>query len=385
MRLQSPVIVFKPTVTLRPTKEEMSDQLNNRILPSGVAGSVNLLEPLKSDPAVQETKPKLSAARLSRFSNLANDPATIDRAVKADATTAFRALPAISSRVRYARANGRAGKPSIIASLDIETAPFSNEVVELTAIDMELSDGSSENLSGSLMPILPLKCRSKDNPIFLFRLTPYEAPSDSPCQTSARTVLITVHANVLVSPSCQPKIQMRWKTGVDFSTALNPSYGAPGQSMQRQRRPSSLSRAHSNANLSNTSSMKRKPESTIGDGKSRQRAVSVSDFGVSITVTAPKPVVVGQPFSWSILVLNRSKQPRHFALMVTPTANKGAISNQVSKSASLQTADLKAMDIADAVVDENSLYALQKTADVDTGEVMCLGTDVRTGYVFALI
>lgn len=382
MRLKSPTIVFKPTAALRPSKEEASHKIEDPYLPGGVPTSTNLLESLKSDPAIQGAKPRLFADRVFQISPFVNDADATDRTIKSSLRKAFRALPAVSSRVRYSQANFQAGKPSLIASLDIETAPFSNEHVILTAVDMEISDGSTEDLGKSLLPLLPLKCQPKDNPIFLFRLTPHETPSDSSNQTSARTVLVTLHATVLVSSLCQPKIEMRWKTGVDFSTALNPTYGAPSQSMQRQRRPNNLLRALSNTNLNSIPVPSQKPNVTSGGTQKQQQAVSVSDFSVSITFTAPRKIQVGQPFSWDVMVLNRSSKPRQLALTVLPKRNKGSTIDHKSKPPSILAVDRLDIDTVDAVIDERSLYAMHGNGGFDLGEVVSLSTDVRIGLVF---
>lgn len=380
MRLQSPTIVFKPSATLQPSKEESrSNEAKDPYLPSGVPSSVNLLESLKSDPLVKGAKPSLSAARLSRLSPSVNDEDTIDRTIKSVVQKPFRALPAVSSRVRYTRENGSVGKPSIIASLDIETAPFSDEIVKLTAIDMELSDGKIEDLGRSFLPLLPLKCQPKDNAVFLFRLRPSEAPSDSSNQTSTRTVLVTLHATVFVSPTSRPKIEMRWKTGVEFSTALNPIYGTPGQSMQRQRRPNNLSRTLSNNNVNSTPASVREPDSASGSTQKRQRAVSVSEFGISITFTAPEVVRVGQPFCWDVLVLNGSSKPRQLALTVLPKHKKLSTTGHTSKSASVPIFDRSEANTALAVIDEASLYTMHRSGSIEVGDVIGLGTDVRIG------
>lgn len=381
MRLQSPTIAFKPTAILQQSREEGRAKLKDPFLPSCVPASMNLLESLKNDPAAPGAGPMLLAARLSRISPLSNDEGNTDCALKASTPQVFRALPAVSTRIRYSRANGRGGKPSIIASLDIETAPFSSEDLNLTAIDMELSDGTAVYLGKALAPILPLNCRPKDNPVFLFRLTPQETPSDGSYQTSAKTLLITVHATVLISTSCQPRIEMRWKTGVDFSTALNPTYGAPGQSMQRPRRPSSLSRPPSTTNLTSLPSTAREGNSTPESIRTRQRAVSISDFGVSITFTGPKIVKVGRPFSWKVLILNCSSKPRQLSLTVMTKQKQGSAAGHQSRTSNSSTSRYRDLNTAGAVIDENVLYALQRNLGVDAAQVISLSTDVRIEYV----
>lgn len=373
------MIAFRPRAFLRPSKEEGRNKFKDPYLPSGVPASTNLLESLKSELAVQGAEPRLSAARLSRISPFTGDGDITDRSIKTSTQKAFRALPAVSSRVRYSRTSGRAGKTSVIASLDIETVPFSNEIVQLTAVDMALSDGSSEDLGKSLLPLLPLKCQPKDNPAFLFRLSPHETSSDNSTQSSARSVLVTVHATILVSPMCRPRIEMRWKTGVDFSTALNPIYGAPGQSMQRQRRPNNLSRTLSNNSLSSMPASNRESDSVPAGTEKRQRAVSVRDFGVSVTFTAPEKIRVGRPFAWNVLVLNCSSQPREFALTVLPKRKQNSSTGHSFKTPSVAAVDRPHIGIANSVMDENSLYAKQRNVVVALGEVINLSTDVRIG------
>ena len=378
MRLQSPRVTFKITAILQPNKQSINE-FEDRYLPNSVPGSINLLESLKSDPAVQGSRPRLSAARLSRISTLPNDlvVARETSALRTREPRAFSALPAILSRVRYARENGRTGRPSIIASLDIETAPFSGEDVQLHAIDIELSDGSIEDLNRSFMPLLPIQCHAKDNLVFLFRLMTNGAPSDNPNQASARTVLITVHAVVLVSSSCQPKIQMRWKTEVDFSNALNPRYKVPGQSIQRPRRPSSLSRTRSDTVLSTS----REPDSTADGAKARQQGVSSTDFGTFVTVTTPQTATVGQAFCWVIQILNRSRQPRQFTLKVILEDETELSNAQGPKPVLSSTGESRNARIAEAVIDENTTNALQKRRRADMAQIFSLSTGVRTGCV----
>lgn len=378
MRLQTPIIVFKLSATLRPRQEDSIDKPQDPYLPSAVPESANLLEPLKKDPLTQKAMPKLSAERLSRISPKTDAIDTASRTIKIRVQRTYRALPAILSRVRYSKMNSPMGRPSIIASLDIETAPFSSETIKLTSTDMDLWDGSTEDLGKSVMPILPIKCRSKDNVVFLFRLTPLEGSSDNPNQTSARTVLIIVHATVYISPSCQPRIEMRWKTGVDFSTALNPTYGPPGQSMQRQRRPENLSRTLSNTNLNSMPPSVQETKSTSGVTQKRQRAVSVSDFGVSVNLTGPEGILIGHPFSWDVLVVNRSRKPRELALTALPKRRKEVIGHSSKPSSSLPR-DREETSLADPVIDEGMLYTNVHDCKEQVSQVAVLSTDVSTG------
>ena len=382
MRLQSPMIAMKLTAQLQPAQTEDTDKFVDRYLPSGVPSSVNLLESLESDPRTQGLKPRLSASRLSRIDTLAEKPSAISCPIRVNELRAFRASPAISCRVRYVKANARTGKPSSIASLDIETAPFSAEIVRLMAIEIELPEGSTQDLNMTSMPMLPLDCRPGDTTVFLFRLTPDETVQDRPSPTSARTVLIAVHAIVLFSPSCQPEIKMRWKTGVDFSTALNPVYGAPAQSMQRQRRPENLSRTNSNTSLSSIAALTQEADSIAHGTQTRQGAVSISDFGISLTVTAPTSVIVGQVFSWKVLVLNPSSKPRRFTITIVTKRNKGLKRNHVSKGSTPSLAPR--FKPGNLETDESLLDVLRKGGGVGAKQIVSLSTEIETGWVVSI-
>ena len=380
IRLHSPTIFFRLLATLRPDKEGM--KLKESLLPNGVPGPINLLESLKGDPALNGVEPWLSDSRLHRISPKNSDAYISDGNLRVGTQMAFRGLPAISSRVRYLRTNGRAGGLSVIATLDVETGAFSDEDISITHVNMQLSEGSAEDMGKGIAPLLPLKCRPKDNPTFLFRLTPNGPGLYASDQSSTKTVLITVNATVLVSKTCRPSIEMRWKTGVDLSTTLNPLYGASGPSMQRPSRPSSLQRMTSTADGDAVSVSARdgKASHESGSNEQRQRASSVTDFGISISFTAPNSVYVGEVFSWDVLILNRSSKPRQLALIIIPRRKKGSIGTHSSKSSSSSSMKgRKDGEFADSVIDENVLYAMQRNVGHETMQLISMSTDVRVG------
>ena len=380
------MIEFKASAVLTPGKENIQ-QLQDPYLPSGVPASINLLEPLSHDPMLQGPEPRLTASRLSRVQPLNRGLSLSNRVLKTNRPNRFPAVPAISSRVHYTRSKNLAGKASLIASLDIETAPFSNEDIELRAVTMTLSEGSSEDLVGPHRPKDRWICRPKDLAVYLFRLTLNSSLPDGPSSAAGQMVEVIIDATVLVSDTCQPSIHMRWKTGVDFSAALNPIYGAPGQSMQRSRRPTSLpmTPGHSNTNTVPVSAREGDEEQPLSPSgqRTRQRAVSISDLGVTVTLTAPRTVPVGHPFRWDVLVLNGSSRPRRLALMAIPKRRRDWKGHLPKSSASwIGGVYHKGEHTADAVVDENLLYAMQRNtgaAGESEAQVLCLSTDVRIG------
>ena len=149
--------------------------------------------------------------------------------------------------------------------------------------------------------------------------------------------------------------------------------------MQRARRPSSLSRTPVAAtNVSNQPVSAEPASKPGGANQSREQGPWFTDFGVSITFTAPKTVHVGRPFSWDVLVLNRSSKARQLVLTVIPKRKKGGHLTQKSSSSAAAAWNSHG-DTAEAVIDENVLYAMQRNAVHEHAEIISLSTDVRVG------
>lgn len=381
MRLQSPKLVFNAIAVLRATKKaELPSNNNDRYLSGDVPESLNLLDSLKDDPLLHGTGPRLSASRLSRMSPNNQDISSGDQQLKVLPQLPFRAIPALTARVRYSKSSAHVRNPTVFASLDIETAPFFDSEILITGIKMKLSDGSATNLSSDTLNF-PILCRPKDNPIFLFHLIPHERPYDSPnTSRTSNTLDIIVEANVVVSETCRPRIEMRWKAGVDFSISLNPSYGASGSSLQRKQRPASLLVTPATGNKSETPPPAQEADSAgIVPPPGRQLTTSVTDLGVTMTFTAPGEVKVGEPFRWDVFVVNRSNKSRRLAITVIPKRKRGEFKGHLSRPSSLSSGGRKEAGVADHVLDENLLYAMQRNVSKDSPQIVSLNTDVKIG------
>ncbi|KAI4138818.1 MAG: hypothetical protein L6R39_006588 [Caloplaca ligustica] len=375
------MVSFKASAILRPSISPSGD-LADPFLPSGIPASINVLEPLSGDPWLQGIRPQLTALRLDRIS-LANNTTSKEQVIRSQPQKPLPALPAISARVRYSKSGAYTGRHCIIASLIIETAPFQDDQIELTDVNMRLFDGTAEDLCKGRAISLPMTCQPRDNIIFLFRLLPHDGQYPSSKAThNSRALDISVEARVLISDTCRPNIYMRWKTLVDFSTALNPRFGVPSQAMQRSKRPSSL------AVSSDTD--KRAPDEIVlgdsaGDPHSSQRNSSLPTLGLTLTLTAPKDVYVGQPFTWDVFIVNHYSKPRKLAILVIPKRKPGDHKNHFSKTSLSSSAALDQgkkgarIDHADAVMDDNKLYAMQKGLGREEVGIVCLSTEVRVG------
>ncbi|KAL8901009.1 MAG: hypothetical protein Q9207_005415 [Kuettlingeria erythrocarpa] len=369
------MIWFKATGIVRHPPSSSGDS-TDPFLPSGVPASINVLEPLSGDPELRGIRPQLTALRLDRI-NINTSSAARETVIQTKPQKLLPALPAISARVRYSKSGAYTGRHCIIASLDIETAPFQEDEIELRDVNMLLSDGTAEDLCKSHGINLPMTCRPRDNIVFLFRLLPdNDQISTSKANSNSRTLDVSIGARVLVSDECRPNIHMRWKTLVDFSTALNPKYGTPAQTMQRSRRPSSLSVP--------TDTESREPEDSSDNPVTSQRASAFFAFGLTLTLTAPKDVYVGQPFTWDVFLVNHSTSPRKLALLVIPKRKSGNHNDHISRTSGPSTVSGQGgktarIDHADAVMDENRLYVMQKALGREEVGVVPLTTEVRVG------
>ncbi|KAI4112772.1 MAG: hypothetical protein LQ345_006125 [Seirophora villosa] len=378
LRMEHPMIYFKVSGILRHPPISPRDS-RDPFLPSGVAASVNVLEPLSGDAGLQGKKPQLPASRLDRI-NINNNTTVKDQAIRSRPQKPLPALPAISARVRYSKSGAYTGHHCIIASLDVETAPFQDDKIELSDVFMQLSDGSVEDLCKGQAINLPMTCQPRDKIVFLFRLLPFDdQTSDFQVRSSSRKLDISINARVLVSPTCHPKIHMRWKTHVDFSTALNPKYGAPAQALQRSKRPSTLSVP---SDMENRVPGETSPNDADDDSPPSQR-LSIPNIGLTLTFTAPKDVHVGQPFTWDVFLVNHSLKPRRLAIFVIPVRRSGEHRNQTSVSSSAIRKEVKGgdLDYAEAIMDENRLYAVQKRLAREDVGIVCLSPEVRVGPV----
>ncbi|KAI4267151.1 MAG: hypothetical protein L6R38_008388 [Xanthoria sp. 2 TBL-2021] len=368
VRMQHPMISFRASGTFRQPPSITAPSPGDKILSSGVPASINVLEPLSGDRDLQGITPQLTALRLDRISTPASLKAT-EQSIRSKPQNPFPALPAISARVRYSKSGPSSARLATIASLDIETSPFQDEEIELTDVNMQLAAGSAEDLCAGHAISLPKTCQPQDDVVFLFRLVANNDQGlESRANSLSRALEIWINARVSVSNQCRPTVQMRWRTTVDFSTALNPGYGGPSQAMQRNSRPSSLPLA---------------PDTVLNsENKLQQRATAMPGFGVTMTLTAPREVSVGQPFTWDVFLVNRSDKARKLAILVIPKRKVGDHQSRISKTSTSSTAagQRHGIDHADAVMDENRLYSIQKGNSKDAAQIVCLSTDVRIGY-----
>ncbi|KFX90039.1 hypothetical protein V490_06683 [Pseudogymnoascus sp. VKM F-3557] len=387
LRLQSPSVVFSISANLKTAEQLQAKIRQNEYLPSQMPSGINLFESFNGDPALGDAIPRLSALRVSRVKPVTPGETDFLSPLRIAPARPLKILPAFQLRARYARPNNTHSNPCIFASLDIEATPWAGNSLTLSQVDFKLLDGTTEDLNTAPDMALPMDCLPKDDITLVYRL------SRSPLEQSSSPIKplhITVTGIVCVSPSCLPKITMVWSTSVDFTPPVNPGFGNPSATIQRDHRPAQLS-ISSNHEALNTSLAASRPDAlpAIEFTTKHQRSLSVPDFGVTMTFTAPTTTIYqGDFFTWTVFVVNRSDHPRKLALI--PIAKRRAQSSSqhraptnrpLSSSYNQQKGASGGAntDIADAVLDENILYAAQKGAGIECADIVCYSTDVRVG------
>ncbi|RDW94578.1 hypothetical protein BP5796_00341 [Coleophoma crateriformis] len=383
LRLQNPSIVFAASASLKPAEQLEADALKEEYLPSQMPSGLNLLEAFSNELVLGSVKPHLSALRVSRVAPLTQAAKDLRRPLKNMSRRTFRVYPAINARVRYSRPSTTPKTPCVITSLDVDITPYANCTITLTEVNVTMSGGFVEDLNHVQGLSLPIDCRPQDDVTFLYRVEP--DGMDLTNRSQLRTLEISVLAVVdLVEGVCQPIISMKWTTSLDFTPPVNPGYGPPTQPIVRQHRPSQLSLGSSFDNIPTVSSFAAgRPDSLLSmEFTTRQeRTSSIPDFGVTMTFTGPSAentIYPGKRFNWSVFVVNRSDRSRKLAIAAIPRRKRmeTRVTRPLSTGYGSSQKDVK---VADAVLDENIVYAMQRNSILDSAEVVCLSTDIRVG------
>ncbi|RAH42137.1 TRAPP trafficking subunit Trs65 domain-containing protein [Aspergillus brunneoviolaceus CBS 621.78] len=372
IRITHPSLLFIASANLNLAKNQQQTSREDDYLPPLIPASANVLQPLSSDKCLSLKDPFLPASRLLRVvpAQQTEDPIYH---IQQRSGHPIRVVPAASARIRYARLNSYSGRPTTVASLDFEVTPFLTCDVTFDKAELRLSDGTIETLSDAPGLVPPIRCLPRDDITLVYKLTPEDGQNPSPSTTVLVSVLdISLEAVIHLSHNCNPRILMQWRTNVDFSMPLNPTFGAPSQALQRNNRPASLPM---NQNLNNAMA----GGTGVNRSSLRDRAYSTTDLGVSITFTGPPRVEVGKPFSWNVFIVNRSTTARKFAMIAIPRRKRPDPRTHTARPSSSSASIRKEAQIAEAVTDDNIVHALQKSVAGQEAELVSMSTDVRAG------
>ncbi|RAL63799.1 hypothetical protein DID88_003443 [Monilinia fructigena] len=316
LRLQYPSVVFAATANLKAAEQVDTNTLRQEYLPSQVPSGLNLLEAFNGDVYLKGIKPRLSALRVARVAPSAQIARDLARPFKNISRQSIKVYPAMNARVRISPDDSDATNKSRIRAIDIS---------------------------------------------------------------------ITATANV--GNVCKPQIAMQWSTSLDFTPPINNGFGQSTKPIQHPNRPSALSIGATFDSIPTISSLAvNHPDAlptvevTTPTHSHNRNQSSVPDFGVTMTFSSPStsPVYPGHPFIWSIFIVNRSDRPRKLALLVLPKRRRteARITRPPSAGHGSARRDPK---VADAVLDDNIIYAMQRNSAMESSEVVCLSTDTRVG------
>ena len=369
--------MFKLSASLQSMQHNFQGEADDPYLPSGVPFTADLLQILQDDPALRQADPRPLSRRPSQAPLTTRGQRSNVLPLRVASRRAVRVVAGISARVRYYRSKTMSRSPTVTASLDIEIPSYLHYSVDLKEVDLKFQDGAVHMIAKEHVLKLPMRCHSRDNIVYLYHLTPRPGILDGPSAASLRHLEISVDATVLISDTCNPRIEMRWRTNVDFSMALHPDYGRPGQSMQRGSRPSSLPpQVPTSSDFKNATKLSSDSQST------QRRSTADADAGITATFTALGDVYVGEPFRWDVFIVNRSTKTRNFVILAIPKRRVGDLTRQLPRASSTSSKPSAKNDqIADPVLDENHLYLLNKHGSMETATLVCLTTDTKIGYV----
>ncbi|KAK7952066.1 uncharacterized protein PG986_007794 [Apiospora aurea] len=392
MRLQGPSVVFTAAASIKPASLGLPVVLADGYLPSGIASGLNLLESFGQDPELSGIKPRLSALRVSRVAPVTQQSKDSLRPIQVSPKQlALRIFPAVHSRIRFARPNTTPPSPAIIAMLEIDFTSFFDCEIALTSISMTVPDGTVDDLTSQSGMTLPMSCVAHDHITFLYRISPDEV--ETLAKNPMRDLNIEIAATALVQPGiCTPKLLMAWTTSLDFTLPLNPGFGPATQPIQRSHRPSQLS---INSMTSLVAPAVARPDALPSLEAANKLETALPDLGITVTFSAPQRtqrIRPGEEFVWTLFVVNRSATastaaPRKLALVAVPKRRRNesrinrppSISQLPMSSAAHQPRQARDRSVADAVMDDSLVHAMQHSSAVDNAEMVCLSADVRVG------
>jgi hypothetical protein len=271
--------------------------------------------------------------------------------------------------MRYSRILASLNDLSLIASLDLEVAQFTTYDVRIKKVSLTLHGGDIKVLSDEQDTTAIHK--PGDQLTYLYKIKPDLAPDGTPALGSKGHYLtLNVEASVSIASKCRPDIAIEWKTPVDFA-----SEQASGLVKAAHRLSSSTIQT---TNAPNPDALP-----TLDTQNQPDQDASSNNIDVTLTVSGPPKVGVGEIFTWDVFIVNRSDKTRRLAILVIAKRKRDLEKHKSHPSTSSSGGvrmDKKEL-LATAVIDENIVYAKQKSARTEASELICLTTDIRLGCV----
>lgn len=342
--------------------------MDDEYLPSRVPTALNLLQSFENDPALAGTHPRLSALRISKIAPTAPLAKEVVRPIRTGQRRLFRALPALIWRIRYSKRHAALSDASLIASLDLEVANVTGCSIKIESIELTLKGGDVRAIVDPQSQ--QLVHRPGDQISYLYGLQPQMTADGTPLYgTDGHILHLRMAAKAMVSDAITATLSIEWNTAVDFTEQHNAAL---------------VKAAHRLSNPTGQLPPKAPGPDSLPPQEDSQQGDELhkSPINVTLTISGPSRVEVGETFHWDAFIVNRSDKTRKLAILVLPRRKREMESHRPQRpstsSGGGNRRDSKEL-LAAAVVDENIVYAKQKSARTDVADLICLTTDVRIG------
>lgn len=340
---------------------------------SGDPTSLNLLQAFVGEEVFADKSIHFSASRVSKVTPTQPLVRELLRSVQSGPRRLFRMGTPLMWRVRYTRWHTSLHENSIITTIDIESPQNPGYTVAIKDVNLSLVRGRVEPLYKDQLD----KCKPGDLWTLLFKLQPskHESFDATQIHEDKDHLSLIITADILVSEECTASVKIEWHTDFDFNA------GRPNEAKRIPQRPNaqqpgSSSQHGANPSIPKTANPDSLPQS---DGAVSRNDAELADMSVSIS--AAREVHVGDMFQWRVFVLNRSQQARKLAVLAIPRRVKSDVRKHAKQSSVSSIKGKSAGSIAEAIIDDNIVYAKQKNARLEPAEMVNLSTDVRVGYV----
>lgn len=359
-------MLFAVVASIKPY-EGLSRKTDHDYLTSRNVFGVNLLEAYSDNSFLGGPRPQLSALRVSHVSPAGHISRETSGSISHRSKRTFHLFPALNVRLRHSEF-GTGTKQNVIASLDIDIT--AGDIV-LNKVGLTLTGGKARLIGGPLEALLPMTCRLRDEVTFLYSLD-HSDPINITAPAS-RPVTLSLEAIVLVSGDCHPLIKSIWSTSIEISgtkvllpTRVSRAMSGP---MSGPMQYGTTIMSASGIRVTGPS-----PETSpaLHFSTPYQQPPSHDASGLIMTFSGPARVYVGQVFTWTVFVVNRSSRPRKLALVV-PHKRWKADSGKVLPPV--------AHDGTGYVMDEGAVYSAHRSQILEPAELVCLMNDVRIGLV----
>ncbi|KAI8936547.1 hypothetical protein NX059_006950 [Plenodomus lindquistii] len=362
-RFHKPAIYFQPTASFKPAKRIQTDSAEDEYLPSGVPTALNLLQAFENDPALTGVHPRLSAMRISKITPNAPVSREMVRPIRNGQRPLFRVLPALIWRIRYSRIATSVSDMSLLASVDLEVAHFAAHDVQIKDVSLTLNGGEVKTIADAMDAAVMHK--PGDQLTYTYKIKPDVGPDGTPSLGSKGHFLtMKIDAVVYIMEKCHPAIAIEWKTPVDFVS---------------ERNSNAIKAAHRLSKHASQDSKGPNPDALPAhDTQSQELDGQNNHINITLTISGPPKVQVGETFTWDVFIINRSDKTRKLAILVIPKRKRDYDGRPTSSRSGVHEADKREL-LAPAVLDENIVYAKQKSARKEIAELVCLTTDIRLG------